>query len=47
MKEENDDEEESENNKLPQMAEGDILTLKDMVNTQKFTKPSPRYIHLS
>lgn len=43
----NDDEAESENGKLPEMNEGDILTFKEMVTTQKFTKPSPRYTEAS
>jgi DNA topoisomerase-1 len=38
-----EDEEDGENNKLPEMNEGDILNFKEMVTTQKFTKPSPRY----
>ena len=44
VKEDNNDEEsESENAKLPQMNEGDILNFKDMITTQKFTKPASRY----
>lgn len=46
-KEEIDDESESENNKLPAMNEGDELNFKEMVTTQKFTKPNPRYTEAS
>ncbi|MBE5757410.1 MAG: type I DNA topoisomerase [Clostridiales bacterium] len=42
-----EDEEDGENNKLPEMNEGDILNFKEMVTTQKFTKPSPRYTEAS
>ena len=42
-----DEEDESENNKLPKMEEGDVLIFKDMSTTQKFTKPSPRYTEAS
>ena len=48
-KEKSTDEEddESENAKLPEMKEGDILTYHNMKTTQKFTKPSPRYTEAS
>jgi len=43
-KEEHTDEDsEGENAKLPPMQEGDVLNLKDIVTTQKFTKPASRY----
>jgi len=41
--EEDDDEGKEENNKLPEMKEGDILSCKEILTKQKFTKPSPRY----
>jgi len=47
VKEDNDEENESENNKLPEMNEGDELSFKEMVTTQKFTKPNPRYTEAS
>lgn len=42
-----DEENESENNKLPEMKEGDELNFKEMKTTQKFTKPNPRYTEAS
>lgn len=42
-----DDEDEGENAKLPEMNEGDILNFHEMKTTQKFTKPSPRYTEAS
>ncbi len=42
-----EEEDESENAKLPEMNEGDLLTFVDMKTTQKFTKPSPRYTEAS
>lgn len=44
---ENTEEDESENAKLPELIEGDILNFVDMTTTQKFTKPSPRYTEAS
>lgn len=41
------DEDESENAKLPELNEGDLLTFVDMKTTQKFTKPAPRYTEAS
>jgi len=46
-KEESDDDSEGENAKLPPLIEGDILDFKEMVTTQKFTKPNPRYTEAS
>ena len=40
---ENDEEETSDNIKLPPMEEGDTLDLEKLLPTQKFTKPDPRY----
>ena len=42
-----EEEDESENAKLPEMKEGDILNFVDMITTQKFTKPAPRYTEAS
>jgi DNA topoisomerase-1 len=47
VKEELDDDSEGENSKLPPMNEGDELTFKEMITTQKFTKPNPRYTEAS
>lgn len=44
---EDDDESESENNKLPELHEGDELSFSEMKTTQKFTKPKPRYTEAS
>ncbi len=44
---ENEEENESENSKLPEMNEGDELTFKEMATTQKFTKPPSRYTEAS
>lgn len=44
---EDEEENESENNKLPEMKEGDELSFKEMKTTQKFTKPNPRYTEAS
>lgn len=41
--EEDDEDAKEENNKLPDMNEGDILKCHDVITKQKFTKPSPRY----
>ena len=38
-----DEEDSSENIKLPPLEEGDKLSLENLVPTQKFTKPDPRY----
>lgn len=38
-----EDEENNDNLKLPPMEEGDCLDLENLVPTQKFTKPDPRY----
>ncbi len=38
-----DDEEEGTNAKLPPLATGDVLKINELVPTQKFTKPLPRY----
>lgn len=42
-----EEENESENSKLPEMNEGDELTFKEMATTQKFTKPPSRYTEAS
>lgn len=43
-KEENDEEEdESENSNLPELNEGDVLNLNELLPAQKFTKPLPRF----
>jgi len=42
-----DEESEGENNKLPEMNEGDALTFVEMFTTQKFTKPNSRYTEAS
>ena len=47
VKEDDEEESESENNKLPELSEGDELTFKEMKTTQKFTKPNPRYTEAS
>ena len=46
-KDEETEDSDGENNKLPEMDEGDILSFKELVNTQKFTKPLPRYTEAS
>lgn len=38
-----DDEDEGANSKLPPLTTGDVLKLNELVPTQKFTKPLPRY----
>ena len=47
VKDDNDEDADGENNKLPELNEGDILSLKDMETKQKFTKPNPRYTEAS
>ena len=47
VKDENEEDTEGENNKLPPMSEGDELNFKEMTTTQKFTKPNPRYTEAS
>ncbi|MBE5735833.1 MAG: type I DNA topoisomerase [Clostridiales bacterium] len=47
VKEDSDDEAESENNKLPELKEGDEVSCKDIETKQKFTKPNPRYTEAS
>ena len=42
-----EEEDEGENAKLPDMNEGDILNFHEMKTTQKFTKPAPRYTEAS
>lgn len=41
------EEDESENAKLPELNEGDVLDFVDMKTTQKFTKPAPRFTEAS
>jgi DNA topoisomerase-1 len=42
-----DDEEDEESRRLPAMRQGDALTRKDIVTTQHFTEPPPRYTEAS
>ena len=42
-----DEENESENSKLPELNEGDVLGFKEIITTQKFTKPPLRYTEAS
>ena len=47
VKEDAEEDNEGENAKLPPMNEGDVLNFKEMITTQKFTKPNPRYTEAS
>lgn len=47
IKADDEESEDEENSKLPELNEGDILNFKDMTTTQKFTKPPSRYTEAS
>lgn len=47
VKSSEDEEDEGENSKLPELNEGDILDFVKMTTTQKFTKPPARYTEAS